>query len=285
VEDRLRRWLEAQLGLEAPALKRIEHGWDSVVFDVDGEWIVRVPRRPEVREGLRVEARLLPDLARVLSVPVPRPAAVEDAEDFFVAYRKLHGDPLEVGVDSSALAGQAGELLATLHALPSDVALRAGLEDVGPAEWRAQRASFVERCSEALPLFDTAERARAQRLFDDLLSSVSRLAETVLIHGDLGPEHILHQGTALTGVIDWTDARLGDPALDFAWLLSATGEQFWTALLREYRGRREATAELIARARLYHRVGPWYEVLYGLEHGRSHLVESGLAGIRHRLPH
>ena len=142
----------------------------------------------------------------------------------------------------------------------------------------------VERCAAAVPLLDTEERARAQSLFDDLLSSVNRLAETVLIHGDLGPEHMLHRGSALTGVIDWTDARLGDPALDFAWLLNATSDRFATALLQAYRRRREANADLVARALLYHRVGPWYEVLYGLEHGLRNFVESGLAGIRRRLP-
>jgi hypothetical protein len=35
---------------------------------------------------------------------------------------------------------------------------------------------------------------------------------------------------------------------------------------------------------LHHRLGPWFEVLYGLEQHSRRFVESGLAGVRHRLP-
>jgi aminoglycoside phosphotransferase (APT) family kinase protein len=42
---------------------------------------------------------------------------------------------------------------------------------------------------------------------------------TSLIHGDLGPGHILIRDGAVTGIIDWTDSHLGDAALDLSWLL------------------------------------------------------------------
>ena len=38
------------------------------------------------------------------------------------------------------------------------------------------------------------------------------------------------------------------------------------------------------RALFYHRLGPWHEVLYGLENALPELVASGVAGIRQRLP-
>ena len=86
----------------------------------------------------------------------------------------------------------------------------------------------------------------------------------------------------MTGVIDWSDASLGDPALDFAWLLHGTGTAFGDALLRAY-GPVPGDA-LRARALSYHRLGPWHEVLYGLESERPEFVASGLAGVRRRLP-
>jgi aminoglycoside phosphotransferase (APT) family kinase protein len=84
-------------------------------------------------------------------------------------------------------------------------------------------------------------------------------------------------------VIDWSDACLGDPALDLAWLLHGTDAEFAASLLRAYAGT-EADAPFRARALFYHRLGPWHEVLYGLERGRPDLVDSGLAGVRRRLP-
>ena len=87
----------------------------------------------------------------------------------------------------------------------------------------------------------------------------------------------------MSGVIDWSDACLGDPALDFAWLLHGTGEAFARTLLEAYSGEREPDAHLRERALFYYRLGPWHEVLYGIEHDRADLIERGLAGIRARM--
>jgi aminoglycoside phosphotransferase (APT) family kinase protein len=288
VEDRLRAWLEARVGLEAPSLTRIEEGWDSTVFEVEGEWIVRVPRRPEVRDWMRIEAALLPALAEALPVPVPEFAAVEDtARDFFVVYRKLAGDAISAracrGPAGVRLATQLGRFLADLHAFPRERATAAGLADAGPAEWVAQQRRFAERCTdEVMPLLSAAERTRAQSMFQELFSGLEKLAETVLVHRDLGPAHLLHRGDSVTGVIDWSDASLGDPALDFAWLLHGTETAFGEALLLAY-GRQPDDA-LPARALSYHRLGPWHEVLYGLEGEHPEFVASGLDGVRRRLP-
>jgi aminoglycoside phosphotransferase (APT) family kinase protein len=283
VEDRLRR-----LGLEAASVVPIEEGWDSSVFEVDGEWIVRVPRRKEVREWMRVEAALLPALAAALPVPVPQFEAVEDtADDFFVLYRKLGGERLSVeacrGPYGAQVARQLGDFLADLHAFPRERATAAGLADVGPADWVAQQRRFAERCAdEVIPLLSAAERTRAQRTFQELFSGLEKLTETVLVHRDLGPAHLLHRGASVTGVIDWSDAAFGDPALDFAWLLHGTGTAFGNALLQAY-GRRPDDA-LRARALSYHRLGPWHEVLYGLAGEHPEFVASGLDGVRRRLP-
>jgi hypothetical protein len=37
--------------------------------------------------------------------------------------------------------------------------------------------------------------------------------DAVLLHADLGPEHVLRRGSELIGVLDWSNARIGDPAL------------------------------------------------------------------------
>jgi hypothetical protein len=65
-----------------------------------------------------------------------------------------------------------------------------------------------------------------------------------------------------------------------AWPLHGTGRRFAEAVLRAYGGG-EGVRE---RALFYHRVGPWHEVLYGIDEDRPELVRSGLDGIRARLP-
>jgi aminoglycoside phosphotransferase (APT) family kinase protein len=273
VRDELRRRIETRLGLDAPEVVEIDEGWDSVVFEVGGEWIVRVPRREEVRESMALEARLLAELAPVVPAPVPRFDVVEDADGvFFVAYRKLTGEPLRD--PAPALAPQLAAFLAALHGFPPERARAIGMPP---------QADVIERCRrEVLPLLERGERRRAEAMFDRFLSLGP--TEPRLVHADLGPAHILQRRSELTGVIDWSDACLGDPALDFAWLLHGTGEAFATNLLEVYRSEREEDPRLNERALFYHRLGPWHEVLFGLKHGRAEFVETGLEGVRSRLP-
>jgi aminoglycoside phosphotransferase (APT) family kinase protein len=92
-----------------------------------------------------------------------------------------------------------------------------------------------------------------------------------LVHADLAPEHLLVRDGRLAGVIDWRDARLGDPALDYAWLLNGPFADW------------EVDPDLRRRARFYHRLAPWYEAHIGVFTNRPVHTERGLAGIRDRL--
>src|SRR5439155_10989424 len=95
--------------------------------------------------------------------------------------------------------------------------------------------------------------------------------EARLVHADLGPEHLRVAEGRLAGVIDWGDSRIGDPALDYAWLLNGPFADW------------DVDAELRRRALIYHRLGPWFEVHYGDFTGQPAWIESGLAGVRSRL--
>jgi aminoglycoside phosphotransferase (APT) family kinase protein len=56
------------------------------------------------------------------------------------------------------------------------------------------------------------------------------------IHHDLSPEHLLVDPTTgrLTGILDWTDAILGDPVRDFVTLVTWRGWEFTEDVLRSY---------------------------------------------------
>ncbi len=81
-------------------------------------------------------------------------------------------------------------------------------------------------------------------------------------------------------VIDFSDAHVGDPALDLAWALHAAPPAFARAVAAEY----DAAPELTERALLWHRLGPRHEVTHGLDTGDPDTVCSGLEGILARLP-
>lgn len=100
-----------------------------------------------------------------------------------------------------------------------------------------------------------------------------------MAHADLGPHHILISGGAVAGVIDWTDARVGDPAIDLAWLLFGAPTPVAAAVAETY-GVDDSTRR---RAHAWHLLGPWHEVLYGFDIGDDDYVASGIAGVRKRL--
>lgn len=269
-EEAARRRLQEELGERE--VETIRSGWDSHAFVVDGDWIARIPRRIETEKALRREAELLAAIAGLLPLSVPTPTYVSDDSPVCVVARKIHG----AHAATNPRAGhELGAFLAALHALPiSSVTLPASDTATWQADHDERRLQFEEH---VFPLLSKVERERAHELF----ASVEFDFEPVVVHGDLGAEHVLcGEDGRINGVIDWTDARLGDPAIDLAWALYGTDASFADAVATSYGG---VTTALSARAAFYHRRGPWYEVLYGLETDTPELVTSGLAGIRARL--
>ena len=105
------------------------------------------------------------------------------------------------------------------------------------AAWRAAGAALRALHDSPLPpwpdLPETALRARISDgcewlLANDVLSpdvidrnrhlaeGVIRRYEPAFIHGDLHIEHLFVDGDTVTGLIDWSEARAGDPLYDLA---------------------------------------------------------------------
>jgi aminoglycoside phosphotransferase (APT) family kinase protein len=250
----------------------IDTGWDSRAWIVDGVWLDREPRRPEVVERLRAEVRLLGWLGPLLPLPVPEPAIVR-SDPLRVRHRLLVGDP--IGRDTVEAGPALGRFLRTLHDLPTVDAVRHGAVDAEAS--RTELEAVVGRMrAEVLPLLDPRETQAGAALLE---RSATSQPTVTLVHGDLGPAHILVADGTVSGVIDWTDAHVGDPALDLAWLLNGTAPTVASAVAEAY----GVDPDLRRRARDWHRLGPWHEVLYGFDTGQDDYVASGLSGVRARL--
>lgn len=246
------------LGREPRTSLEIDAGYDFEVVIVDDDWVFRFPRRRGVAEALEAEIALLPALAPALPVHVPVFEYVSD-NPVFVAYRLIRGEPL-VNEDGEGVRA----FLAALHGFDAN-----GLPVDAPDWVQAYRDQCAEFERLVFPVLDRGQRARAKRLFADVETLEG--FEPVLLHADLGPEHLLVHDSRLAGVIDWGDARVGDPALDHAWLLHGPFAKW------------DVDPDLRRRARFYHRLAPWYEAHYGLFTNRPTNLRRGLAGINDRL--
>ena len=146
----------------------------------------------------------------------------------FVAQRRLDGEPLpRASVDAVGRMAYrfATELARVLDALAA-VRVNAALERVlARAPLRASFPALADAVRERVyPLMSPAGRARAEAELEEALA-VEAPAEPVLVHGDFGGANLRWDAdaTRLTGVLDWSQVHLGDPAYDVASLAATYG--------------------------------------------------------------
>lgn len=206
------------------------------------KWVLRVPRRADVSEGMAAETRILDLVAPVLAedgVAVPD-WQVRSPE--LIAYPALPGAPGLTLTDtgepewhmdpaSPDYAERLGRLLARLHSITPEQAEAAGVEVRTPARVRQAWRDDVARVSEAFTVSPVLAEAWRAWLEDDTCWP----ERTVMTHGEIYPAHVLfdEEGT-ITGVLDWTTARVDDPARDLSAQYGAAGEEMLRATLTAY---------------------------------------------------
>jgi aminoglycoside 2''-phosphotransferase len=263
----LRAWLAgSDPSLRVTSLHRIGGGEHNVVYLVNDELVVRVARRVVDGAGPEWEAALLHAIAPRLPVDVPLPDVVEVRPDgALMTYRVLRGTPLtgvaEPGLLDAAVAGVSGFLRA-LHAVPLD-SLPAGLRGTDPRAWWQELYDRVRE--RLLPRMGRRTAGETAARFDAFLTG-PRPPRYVLIHGDLGSEHVLLDADsgAVTGVIDWSSANVDDPAVDYA-AISTTGPAFVERLMAID----EDFAAGQIRAAFYRSTFGLQAWLHALDHGTS----------------
>jgi len=251
-------------GYEVASVVRLGEGLDNVAYEVSGELIARFSKEPDPERrasGVVREARLLTAVAGFSPLPVPVPAFTAP-DDGCLAYFKIAGEPLLDAptrawrAHGDAIATAVGELLAALHRAPVDrFAGLAGLDDLPLAQWRAEAAECYRDVRGLVP--DAHHRA-----VEAFLAAPPPDDEHALVfsHNDLGIEHILVdiRSYRVTGVIDWGDAAIVDPAYDFGLLLRDLGPSALAAALDVYGD--DAPAE---RALFYARCSVFEDLAYG----------------------
>lgn len=264
--------------------RRIGEGYGATAFrvpDPEGDWSVRLAR-PQAEwaiPDLEREARLLPALERhITTAETPHDARVirDDAGGFVAAvHRYVEGTPPATrtirGRRRERLAQQIAAFLRELHAIPRTVAKRHGVRemDLWPDRYQPLIANSLPHLGPAGRAWLEAEAANFEA------AGGTSDAPRVLTHGDIAGPHLLLDGDAnLRGVIDFGDAMVADPALDFAGILNEFSWSFLERVLHHYG---DADPGALGRARFYIDVVPIFQVEYG-EHIRD--GEERRAGIR-----
>lgn len=219
--------------------QQIGEGWDAVVFRADQGDIIKVAKREDGGPLLTTEALVLDLIHKRLSVRTPRLIASNDASNAwpfgYLIQSYISGKPLfevetEVGSD---LATQLGTALRELHNIPVDKAMQTDLPLHDRREWAREFGApalrkIADRRGSTLATQITIEATRILRTreYYDV--------EPTLIHNDLHSGHLLLEPGESLGIIDWGDAGLGDPDIDFLFLYSVMGWEFIETSVKAY---------------------------------------------------
>ena len=231
-------------------------GLDNTAFLVQ-DLVLRVSDGPDVVR----EARLLELVAPRVSVPVPQPRFV-DGELGVLAYPLLPGRPLLGRSSSPGHARRLGRFLRDLHSI--DPAVLGDLirsDDANPEEWLED----LDGPPDLLAVLSATVPPPADR--------------HAVAHADLGAEHLLAVGEDLTGIIDWSDAAVADPALDLARLYRDFGPEFLRSVVDAYGGLEDADRTL-QRVQYYARCAALEDLEYGRTSGHSEYAKAAEASLR-----
>jgi aminoglycoside 2''-phosphotransferase len=287
LEEVARRLRAGHPEIEIRSLEYLAEGDHSRAYVLNRHLVVRIPRHEEAARALAREACVLARLGPRLPVTVPLPTWVSGAEPgaSFSVHVRVQGRELTPELWRSfpdavgkRLAMDVGRFLRRVHRLDATIAGTCGLKVLDHAGRVVRLRERLQEASDS-PLPGPL-RAKLEGCFSAYLEAGDRWAyEPALLHGDLGPGHVLIEATIprITGVIDWGDVVIGDPARDFIFVYEDWGRDFLELALEGYG--REPKDRIRPRVHIHYLVDQLAWTLRAAREGRAKDTEHGVTAL------
>lgn len=267
-----------------------EIGQNNDVLIVNKSLVFRFPKYKKGIIQLKRETEILKYIKGIVSTPIPNPIyqSFDELEPgkVFTGYKLIDGVPLWkenlTDVESvelvKRLAKQLVSFLIELHSISGEKASRdLKLKVRNPRE-------------EMYNLYDKIQNTIFPYIRKDAQKEISQSFETflkgkafsnldiTLIHRDFGASNILWnpETSMISGIIDFGGSGLGDPAYDFAGILSSYGEKFFEMCINLYPNGNEISE----RVKFYKSTFALQEALHGIENDDRQAFESGIKDYR-----
>lgn len=267
----------------------------DIAFVQDTEhrrWVVRAPRSELAAARMDLTVTLLQLLARRLPFTVPAPRGFVELKSGgrAMVYPYLPGhnlafDELPAGAGPAADLGRA---LAALHNTDPRLFDEAGMPSYDTDSYRTRRLAELDRAAESGRV-PTALLARWEHALEDV--ALWRFAPTST-HGDLTGDQVLAvfeddsdaSTGRVSGITGWEDAKVADPADDFAALVDQADPATVETVLEAYAHARveRPDANLLVRAKLAAELNVLAELMQADARGDDAAVE-GLSSRLRRL--
>lgn len=223
----------------------IDTGWDNQIIILDNKIVFRFPRNEYVKWVLRKEKELLVLLWNYVTLSIPQYIYISSTYEY-VGYEIVKWNLFTVeeynnlsSETQKNIQAQLGVFLSQLHSVPlvelAAIWYKRG-EDSDMSWWISElQTNFANACGQ---YFSADEIAQVNQYIFDLANF--DYPHKTLTHGDIQGKNIILDPLkhVLSGVIDFSDARIADPALDFD-LLWEYGDDFVQGVFDSYTGNKE----------------------------------------------
>jgi aminoglycoside 2''-phosphotransferase len=262
-------------------------GWDNLVYIANNEVVFRIPRNELSRRQLQVELHFLPQIAEVSPLAVPEYQYFSKQTGLYAGYDLLPGEQFTAQMfetcssdEKRHIAKQIGAFLSALHSFPLH---EKDLQAV-PVQ-KQSRQSWLDLWAEvyhkAADILQSQHREKIERMFSYILDEMDfDMLPKTLIHGDFSSDHLLFNETSkqLSGVIDFGDLMIGDPAYDFNGILREYWGEFLQEVLQFYQpGMDDKYKQRITR--FYQAKIPLHGLLVGIERKDQDMIQQNFLGL------
>ena len=194
-------------------------GWDNKTFHLGSHMLIRMPSAMVYADQVEKEQHWLSILAPHLPLPIPIPLALgKPAEGYplkWSIYRWIEGDTAASGqiADLCEFAASLARFLIALQCIdPRDGPLP-GLHSFHRGG--ALKVYDTEVTQACVLLKDKINTETAMKIWEEALKSKWE-KKAIWVHGDISAGNLLVREGYLSGVIDFGQLAIGDPACDLA---------------------------------------------------------------------
>jgi aminoglycoside 2''-phosphotransferase len=265
-------------------------GQNNDVLIINQSLVFRFPKYKNGIIQLKKETEILEYIKSIVSVTIPNPIyqSFEKLEPgkVFTGYKLIEGAPLwkeslEKIENAELIKGLATQLvtfLIELHSISKEkISGVLKLKDNDPRKEMSELFHKIQ--NKLFPYIRKEAQNGITQAFKTFLNSKAFLnLKTTLIHGDFGASNILWkpETSKVSGIIDFGGSSLGDPAYDFAGVLSSYGEGFCNMCINLYPNGNE----ILERVKFYKSTFALQEALHGIENNDSQAFENGIKDYR-----
>lgn len=244
-------------------------GWDHYVIILDNKYVFRFPRTKHYLKILENEILLLKYLKEKIIISIPQYIYIAKDKSF-AGYLLIEGEQMKKKVfnllpknSKEIVAKEIANFLSVLHKTPNKIAKKYSSKKVNTKKLYKELVIDVNKY--VIHKFSKKNQVLVNNFLEDFKKYL-KFPNKVFTHNDLYSSHILINKKKISGIIDFADRRIDDPARDFAELWDY-GKNFVEDVYKHYKGPKDD--DFLKRSDMYYKRIPFWEMVSRFKGGRG----------------